>query len=312
MSEEPRRFQIFKGELSDAPGRWEEWTEYLTDLGADCWELEVIDNDHASGEEIPPIREQYSTVDLVEWLRDRDGADQDNDRISNHPRTMVGERLKALERYAKSAGLGHLVTIINRVRRNNWPPKPRAPRVLKVSRVTEFSRPPSGRGPKDKFLVVETENGPGIMSIPLPGERSSMYWLGTNRYHRISWKCTLRKELVQQIESLISPKLKGIDISFLIVVFLVKSLVSKFPGGLEGFDKKYEGARMTDDLRGLAFMGSSELDGFIVELGVQGIEAGVDFAVGEMFHGEWVPCRGVRFVGRGDFPKNWVAIHDLG
>lgn len=309
MSKGPLRFKIFEGELSDAPGRWETWTEYLTNLGADCWEIEIIDNDHTVGEVQELFREQYSTVELIDWLRDRDGADQNNAPIAKRtPR--VGERLKTLERYAKSASLSQLITIINRVRGDSWPPKPKAPRVLKITRVVEFSRPPNGRGPKDKFLVVETENGPGIMSIPVIGQRSSLYWLGTDKYHQISWKCILRKELTQQIEAILQPKPQEISITFLTIVFLVKSLASKFPGGLLAFDKHHEDARRTVYLRGLAFMSSNELDGFRDELGTLGIEAGVDYAIGEMMLGECVPCLGVRFVGRGEFPKNWVAIHD--
>ncbi len=281
-----------------------------------CWNSALVLPNHEDptdpvvGGEPNIIREQYSTVDLIDWLRDRDGADQDNASAANKSPSRVGERLKALERYAKTAGHSQLVTIINRVRRNNWPPKPKAPRVLRIVGVKEFARPPYGRGPKDKFLVVETKIGPGIMSIPGEERRSAFYWIGADRYHQLSWKCLLRKELVQQIEALLHPKSKEIGISFLTMVFLVKALSLKFPGGLSGFDKKYQGARMTDDLRGLAVMSGDELDQFMEQLKSMGITAGVDYAVGELMLGEVVPCQGVRFVGSGDFPKSWVAVID--
>ncbi len=199
MSQNPARFLIFEGELSDAPGRYETWTEHLTLLGNDSWEVEVTDTDFSVTGKPETFRAQYSSVDLIEWLRDRDG----DNPIAGNPPSRVGNRLRALERYARSAGLSRLLTIIDRVRRGNWPPKPKAPRVLRVSGVTEFGRLPYGRGPKDKFLVVDTENGTGIMAIPIVGQLSAMYWLGTSRYPQCSWKCRLRKELVKQIQSLL-------------------------------------------------------------------------------------------------------------
>ncbi len=56
MSDGSLRFKIYEGNLSDAPGRWETWTEYLRQLGEDCWELETIDTDRemtAGVREIP-------------------------------------------------------------------------------------------------------------------------------------------------------------------------------------------------------------------------------------------------------------------
>jgi hypothetical protein len=45
MVKRSRRFVIFQGELTDAPGRMENWTEWLTHFGADDWQLSIEGTD---------------------------------------------------------------------------------------------------------------------------------------------------------------------------------------------------------------------------------------------------------------------------
>jgi hypothetical protein len=299
-----QRFVIFECDmLSDAPGRCESWTEYLTFLGDDSWELTIEGTDFTGLQEAEPESQQNTTDELLSLLHDRD-----NDY---EPSREIGPRLRALRAYAKREGLTPVVKKIERIRRGTWPPRPR---VIRITGVTSFGDFPFNRGPRRIFLQIETTSGPCLMAVPQPGAKFVECWHGPIPFFSYTWCCRLRKELVAQAAAVlqdISTAPDSVPIMFLTAVVLVHAIASKYPEGLAGFEHQHPEARRSTHLRAVAFMSGGELDAFLVKMHSTGLTLGRHIGVGEMTHGEWVACPGIRFERHtSDFPPAWVAIYD--
>ncbi len=101
----------------------------------------------------------------------------------------------------------------------------------------------------------------------------------------------------------------AIPIEFMTIVIRKPALKTQWYGGLETFLRNHAGAAEDDDLLGLAFMSSGEAQELVERLRLGGLQGGRDFALGEMFHGEWEACEGIEFHATeqcGPF-KRWEA-----
>lgn len=135
---------LFHGELTDAPGRNEEWDDYLRYLGHSRWEIITEGSDFSGASEIDSVKQTMGTRSLIEWVRDRD-ADfgeslrsddpDEGDCESNDGLGPLGRRLLEI---ANSEGAHYCVTCLEQFARGDLPPYLRPPkiRILNVKGVT--------------------------------------------------------------------------------------------------------------------------------------------------------------------------------
>jgi hypothetical protein len=236
MKEQASRFVIYECDmLSDMPGRCESWTEYVTPLGDDSWELTIEGTDFTGLREEEPMSQQNTTDELLSLLHDRD-----NDYV---PSRKIGPRLKSLRTYAKRAGLTSVVKKIERIRRGTWPPRPR---VIRITGVTYCGSFPFNQEPQRIFLKIETTSGPCLMAVPHPGAKFVECWHGEVPVFTYIWRCRLRKELAAQAAAAlrdISTAPESVPIMFLTAVVLVHAIASKYPEGIAGFECQHPEAR---------------------------------------------------------------------
>jgi hypothetical protein len=285
----------------------ERWTEWLTHLGADDWVLSVEGTDFTGTSEAEPQVERFTTEELLTWLQERDSE--------NEPNRRIGNRLRVLHAYAEKSKLTKLLGLIEGIRKAAWPPRPPQPKVIAVSGVTLIATAPHpGADLIKPYLRVETTRGPGIMAMPTPSSRFLQCWLGASPFWTETWKSRLTKSLAEQVRERLSERLKGepeIPISFFTVAILAASIGSKYRGGTHGFNRDYPSQLHNSFLRAFSIMSSGELEETLERLRQGGLVPGQDIAVGEMVHGEWIPCSGVRFEPREGTPfSNWVAVYD--
>ena len=81
-----KRQIIYRGELTDAPGRDERWVERVTFLGDDQWKLEVDGTDFHGNSKGGSWSEQFSTESLVSWLDEQDSYLDDGEDKQKKPR----------------------------------------------------------------------------------------------------------------------------------------------------------------------------------------------------------------------------------
>jgi hypothetical protein len=100
----------------------------------------------------------------------------------------------------------------------------------------------------------------------------------------------------------------GIRINFQTIVIKKSSVEKCYRDGVEAFRAKYPFAAEDPHLFGLASMSGGELGELIAEITDSGLECGVNFATGEMFHGEMDRCPDILFeqTGAGPFAR-WEA-----
>ncbi len=87
----------------------------------------------------------------------------------------------------------------------------------------------------------------------------------------------------------------AIPIRFLTAVLKKDTIAATYPGGLARFLGDHPGVQEDDQLVGVPFMSSGDLQEFIDRLQGAGFDLAQGLAVGEMFHGEWEPCAGIKF-----------------
>jgi hypothetical protein len=73
---------LFQGELSDAPGRNETWTEELCYLGQNKWLLRSIGTDFSGTSEGETFQEEMDTNSLLERIIDFDGYDLESSSLA--------------------------------------------------------------------------------------------------------------------------------------------------------------------------------------------------------------------------------------
>jgi hypothetical protein len=70
-------------------------------------------------------------------------------------------------------------------------------------------------------------------------------------------------------------------------------------------------SRRTPSLRAIVYMSSGQLEKYLDEMHRFDLVVRRDIAIGEMAHGEWRNCPGIRFENRGGgFSGSRIAIHD--
>jgi len=184
--------RLHKGELSDAPGRAESWTESVRYIGGGRWYLVVEGTDFAGVGKAAPVRERFGTARLVKWVLKRDAEEHDADELAADGRSRaLGPRSKRLLRIARAAGVQHCVKLLEGWRAGTWPTAERPPRIRRVTGVglravwIRISHP---------VFEVETSAGDGYLYPPADINRTAKLVIGDGEWEvRVSHR--LLKEL---------------------------------------------------------------------------------------------------------------------
>ena len=102
----------------------------------------------------------------------------------------------------------------------------------------------------------------------------------------------------------------AIPINVLTAVLKKEAVEAGYPGGLARFLQDHPGTPQDEYLVGVPFMSSGDLQRFIDLLTAISFDISGGFAVGEMFNGEWEPCRGIEFRAQYSdrLNRGWQAI----
>jgi len=94
-------YHLFDGDLTDAPGRCESWTEEVCYLAKNKWLLRTRGTDFSGMEEGETHTEDKTSKSLVDWLGELDGYDQESQSSApfydSFQSELLGERLKRLK-----------------------------------------------------------------------------------------------------------------------------------------------------------------------------------------------------------------------
>lgn len=184
-----RQVDVFDGHLTDAPGRDETWTETVTARADGTWTVSVSGTSFDGTDEAEPDGKDFATAEkMVDFLHARDEYD-------TPPRRRIGPRLERLAEFAAEHGYDDVLRFIDEIRH---PARPRAPTVRKVLRVVSIGSWPNGRSRKD-YLSVETDRGPGVMSMPADGGQWLTVWPGDHPYTPYRWRVRLTRALRDEI-----------------------------------------------------------------------------------------------------------------
>lgn len=183
MSEQPCAI-IYTGELTDAPGRWEQWTETVVPRVRGGWSLRIRSTDFFGRGPVETTTLRFADTDaLVEYLRERD--------LEDAPRRRIGPRMSELDDFAQSIGRQDVVNAIEEFRR---PPRAKPARLLAIDGTISVGSFPNGRS-RALYLRVRTDRGRAIMSRPRPTDRMATCWPGDSPYFRQPFRVRLSAAL---------------------------------------------------------------------------------------------------------------------
>ena len=108
---------LFDGELSDAPGRCESWTEELCYLGKNEWLLRCSGTDFSGTKEGETHLEEMDTNDLLDWIIEGDQMDLESSRSAPYfdieQTQVIGDRTIRFRELAEKYKLKDCVDRIN-------------------------------------------------------------------------------------------------------------------------------------------------------------------------------------------------------
>lgn len=199
------RHELFNGHLSDAPGRCETWTEWVTYLGRSRWRLSIEGSDfggqYASDADVMHL----STKKLIEWALERDSEDvdadcgdsieADDDDANLGPAS--GIRSRALLVIAKAVGATHC----ERRLRCLASPAGREPKPPSIQAVTGVARHIPWRGAGTLVYTVQTNLGQGYL-CPLGPDGTAHLVLGAVNSHSSGWAVTLTRRVQAALTAL--------------------------------------------------------------------------------------------------------------
>lgn len=163
---------LYEGDLSDAPGRSESWTESVCYLGRGAWRLSIDGTDFGGMESADSTIERLSTRGMVNWALDRDAEDReyvepkaiplrsskDLDEEDLQPNEL-GPRAERLLEIAEQVGAAFCASCLRRAAKGAWPPVPTIRQVTGVTlRSVWRSRQP--------VYTVTTSAGPAYLHPP--------------------------------------------------------------------------------------------------------------------------------------------------
>jgi hypothetical protein len=198
-----KKHLLYKGKKFGLAG-FESWTEYLTYLGDNRWEMHVEENPDSSFPNEKPFIEPFTTEALVNWVLERDYEQMEDevaqDQIESddeQPRKFYdyGNQLLAI---AREEDAQSCIQILEGWLAGTWPPKPLAPEILRVTGVTKrgiwirISR---------TVYSVDTDSGPGYLSPPNEDGVATLFMERASTTEA-SWSVKLSERFLSELEAL--------------------------------------------------------------------------------------------------------------
>lgn len=164
---------LYEGDLSDAPGRSESWTESVCYLGRGAWRLSIDGTDFGGTDSADSMIERLSTRGMVNWALVRDAEDReyvepkaiplrssrDLDEDEGRLLNELGPRAERLLEIAEQVGADYCARCLRRAAKGSWPPVPTIRQVTGVTlRSVWRSRQP--------VYTVTTSAGPAYLHPP--------------------------------------------------------------------------------------------------------------------------------------------------
>lgn len=132
---------LYSGELTDAPGRCESFTEEVRYDGNNRWTLRFLGSDYSGTDTAEEICESHGTKSLIEWVIDNDKIFEEYSSQTNsnngeeESECALGERGLSLKAIAQKEKADYCLKMIDRYERGVWWPK-----ALDESDLTETER----------------------------------------------------------------------------------------------------------------------------------------------------------------------------
>jgi hypothetical protein len=168
------RHTLFNGELSDAPGRNESWTEYLRYRGNNRWELTIEGTDFGGTSTAEPMKEVMGTKAMVHWVLDRDSENEngspDDDGDSSK---AFGPYAETLREIAVIEGASFCVACLDGLLTGSWPPVKKQP-VVHLLDIKGVTRRGVWIRIYHSVFVVDTNLGPAYLYPPGHDRRAKL------------------------------------------------------------------------------------------------------------------------------------------
>ena len=200
------RHTLFKGCLSDAPGRNESWTESLEFLGKRGWRLTSEGTDFSGLSAGNTIAERFSSSKLIEWVLERDSEDREAASRTHTPNgeaddetqpgRTLGTRAERLLEIANLVGAEFCARRLRQWEACEWPKDPRPPRILAIRGAVKRW---VWKGIGHPVYSAETTLGPAYLYPPSP-ERTCRLLLKSSESHAPGWTLRVPKTLLSELE----------------------------------------------------------------------------------------------------------------
>ena len=198
---------ICVGELTDAPGRCEQWTETVIYNGRNRWTLVIAGSDFFGLSQEPQLVERMSTRQIIDWATSRDDEDSQSERATrceaasgagdqddaDDGESQSGARTMALLDAARAEGADYCIRCLEGYRSGTWP-KPRKLRITAIGNVIE-------RGIwfhiTRRGVAVKTTRGDGYLVLASDASRMATVYLDSLGTHDrgIQYRLTARQSV---------------------------------------------------------------------------------------------------------------------
>ena len=204
-----RYHQLFSGELHDAPGRAESWTEYVRYLGDSRWELINEGSDYEGTEPVKASTERLGTKALLLRILQRDADELDN--VSRKLRFVpiqnededelpqIGPRATRLFEIAKVEGATFCLECLNGWFEGRWPKPTRLPPAPKICCIKGVTKRGIWLGVYRAVFSIETTLGAAYLEPPQKNGVSSLRLVTSGSSDR-GWPVRLTNQQMAEIE----------------------------------------------------------------------------------------------------------------
>lgn len=170
MKKNIKPHHLFHGDLSDAPGRNEEWDHYLDYRSNGQWVLITQSTDFSGTVEEPTSKVVMGSRKLLKWVIERDKeiieseahAVTDNDEEDAQ---RLGPFTKRLKEISIEVGAHYCADLIDRWVNGRWPPVAKGKKLV-IRNVTGVTRRGVWIGIYHCVYAIDTNLGPAYMYEP--------------------------------------------------------------------------------------------------------------------------------------------------
>lgn len=159
-----KRHHLFHRELSDAPGRNEQWDNYLRYLGNNRWELITETTGFYGSQQMESETERMSTKRIIQWAFEMDEQWKDEEDLEGKDESSpcLGPYTELLHTIAIEEKADYCVACLDGWLAEKWPPEP----IVRILGVTGVTRRAIWFHIHHPVFAVETNRGPAYLYPP--------------------------------------------------------------------------------------------------------------------------------------------------